>query len=210
MASVSSTMSRCSAFKASVLAPNFQAFSRASWNVTLSIFASRHLMAWACESMRLLCSPMVDQPFQVVSHSRIEPQLLETLPRLDGVDPDHRSSSRIQAAHSAAAAQGQLKWIAIAPQRSSMWMSAGAGAAGGKPSGTKAIGAAALAVVTHRRPKQSRHNCETKVVTPPLKTKADRPKPSNDEGFQGLRSNGVTLQSMPSQRSKVVTAFLMV
>ena len=35
MAGVSSTMSRCSAFKASVLAPNFQAFSRASWNVTL-------------------------------------------------------------------------------------------------------------------------------------------------------------------------------
>ena len=34
---------------ASVLAPNFQAFSRASWNVMLSIFASRHLMAWAWE-----------------------------------------------------------------------------------------------------------------------------------------------------------------
>src|SRR5438105_5775913 len=42
----------------SLLAPNFQAFSRASWNVMLSIFASRHLIACACESMRLLCASM--------------------------------------------------------------------------------------------------------------------------------------------------------
>ena len=61
-----------------------------------------------------------------------------------------------------------------------------------------------------RRPKQSRHNCETKVVTPPLTTTVGRPKPSNDAGFQGLRSKDVTSQSMPAQRSKVVTAFLMV
>lgn len=60
-----------------------------------------------------------------------------------------------------------------------------------------------------RRPKQSRHNCETKVVTPPLMTTAGQPKPSNGAGFQGLRSKGVTSQSMPTQRSKVVSAFLM-
>ena len=49
----------------SVLAPNRQAFSLASWNVMLSILASRHLMPWACESIRLssasmclVCSPM--------------------------------------------------------------------------------------------------------------------------------------------------------
>ena len=57
-AHVSSNSARCWAFMASVLAPNFQAFSRASWNVMLWILASRHLMACACESMRLLCSPM--------------------------------------------------------------------------------------------------------------------------------------------------------
>ena len=57
-ASVSSKRSRCSAFMASVFAPNFQAFSRASWKVMLSIFASRHLMACTCESIRLSCSPM--------------------------------------------------------------------------------------------------------------------------------------------------------
>lgn len=61
----------------------------------------------------------------------------------------------------------------------------------------------------YRRSKQSRHNCETKVVTPPLMTTAGQPKPSNGAGFQGLRSKGVTSQSMPAQRSKVVTAFLM-
>ena len=61
-----------------------------------------------------------------------------------------------------------------------------------------------------RRPKQSRHNCETKVVTPPLMTTAGQPKPSNGAGFQGLRSKGVTSHPAPSQRSKVVTAFLTV
>jgi len=49
---------------------------------------------------------------------------------LDGqphrVDANHRSSSRIQAAHSDAAAQGQLTLIAIGPRRSSTRMSAGA------------------------------------------------------------------------------------
>ena len=59
-----------------------------------------------------------------------------------------------------------------------------------------------------RRQKKSRHSCETKVVTPSLTTTTDRLKPSNDAGFQGLRSKVVTSQSMPTQRSKVVTAFL--
>ena len=39
-----------------------------------------------------------------------------------------------------------------------------------------------------RRPKQSRHSCETKFVTPPLTRTTGGPKPSNDAGFQGLRS----------------------
>ena len=60
--------------------------------------------------------------------------------------------------------------------------------------------------VTERRSKQSCHNCEGKVVTLPLARTAGGLKPSNDEGFQALRSKGVTSQSMPWQRSKVVTA----
>ena len=43
-----------------------------------------------------------------------------------GVDADHRSNSRIQAAHSTAAAAGQVTVIAIAPRRSSTWISEGA------------------------------------------------------------------------------------
>src|SRR5450631_381366 len=49
----------------SVLAPKRQALSRASWNKTLSIFASRHLIPCACASTRLsnasmclVCSPI--------------------------------------------------------------------------------------------------------------------------------------------------------
>ncbi len=64
----------------------------------------------------------------------------------DRIDPDHRSSSRIQAAHSDAPAQGQLTLIAVAPRRSSMRMSAGASAAGGNVSATNAVGATAPAV----------------------------------------------------------------
>jgi len=61
-----------------------------------------------------------------------------------------------------------------------------------------------------RRPKQSCHNCETKVVTPPLTTMADWPEASTDEGFQWLRSKGVTSQLVLRQRIKFVTAFLTV
>ena len=47
------------------------------------------------------------------------------------VDADHRrdsiNNSRIQAAHSAAAAIGQVIFMAAAPRRSSIWMSTGAG-----------------------------------------------------------------------------------
>ena len=43
----------------------------------------------------------------------------------DGVDANHRSSSRIQAAHCEAAAQGQFTVIAVVPRRSSMRMAAG-------------------------------------------------------------------------------------
>jgi hypothetical protein len=56
-----------------------------------------------------------------------------------GVDTDHRSSSRIQLAHSAAAPLGQLTLIAVLPRRSSMRMSAGAAAIdGGSANGTNA------------------------------------------------------------------------
>jgi hypothetical protein len=41
-----------------------------------------------------------------------------------GFQPDHRSSSRIQAAQSPAAAAGQVMVILVAPRRSSMRMSA--------------------------------------------------------------------------------------
>ena len=60
----------------------------------------------------------------------------------------------------------------------------------------------------NRRPKQSRHSCETKVVTPPLTTTTGGPYPSNDAGSQGLRSKAVTLHLTPSQRSKFVTSFV--
>jgi len=62
--------------------------------------------------------------------------------------------------------------------------------------------------VDYRRPKQSRHSCETKVVTPPLTTTTGGPYPSNDAGSQGLRSKAVTLHLTPSQRSKFVTSFV--
>ena len=60
-----------------------------------------------------------------------------------------------------------------------------------------------------RRPKQIRHCCETKSVTPLLMTTAGRQKPSNGAGFRGVRSKVVTLHPTLSQRSKFVTAFLM-
>lgn len=63
-------------------------------------------------------------------------------------------------------------------------------------------------VALTRRPKQSRHSCETKVVTPPLTTTTGGSKPSNGAGFQGLRSNCVTSHLMSMKRSKFVTAFL--
>ena len=72
----------------------------------------------------------------------------------------------------------------------------------------QAVGVLVGAALPRRKPKQSCHNCETKVVTPPLTTMADRPEPSNDAGFQGLRSKGVTWQLVLRQRSKVVTAIL--
>ena len=59
-----------------------------------------------------------------------------------------------------------------------------------------------------RRPKQIRHCCETKSVTPPLMTTAGRQEPSNDAGFRGLRGKAVTSHLTFSQRSKFVTAFL--
>ena len=59
----------------------------------------------------------------------------------DGVEADHRSSSRIQAAHSAAAPPGQLTLIVVALRRNSMRMSTGCGSAGASPSGTNVVGA---------------------------------------------------------------------
>ena len=41
-------------------------------------------------------------------------------------------------------------------------------------------------------------------------TTAAGPKPSNDAGFQGLRSKVVTSKSMPRQRSKVVAERLLI
>ena len=70
----------------------------------------------------------------------------------DGVDPDHRRSSRIHAAHSNAAAQGQLTRIAIRPRRNSMRRSAGAASAGGNCTATKPVGTALLAVVANAAP----------------------------------------------------------
>lgn len=43
------------------------------------------------------------------------------------VDADHRSNSRNQAAHAAAAVIGQVVFMAAVPRRSSIWMSTGAG-----------------------------------------------------------------------------------
>jgi len=40
-----------------------------------------------------------------------------------GIDPDHRSSSRIHAAHCDAASQGQLTLMTVALRLSSTWMS---------------------------------------------------------------------------------------
>ena len=67
----------------------------------------------------------------------------------DGVDPDHRSSSRIHAAHCEAAVHGQLTLIAIGPRRSSMRMSVGTAWAGGNCTGTKAVGTALFAASTN-------------------------------------------------------------
>ena len=63
----------------------------------------------------------------------------------DGVDPDHRSSSPIHAAHCEAAVHSQLTLTAIGPRRSSMRMSVGATWAGGNCAGTKAVGTALFA-----------------------------------------------------------------
>src|SRR4249920_1473917 len=60
----------------------------------------------------------------------------------DCVDPDHRSNSRSQAAHSDAAAHGQLTLIMVAPRRSSIRMSTGAVTTGGNCNGTKVVAAA--------------------------------------------------------------------
>ena len=68
----------------------------------------------------------------------------------------------------------------------------------------------AAPAVRGRRPKQIRHCCETKSVTPPLMTTAGGPKPSNGAGSQGLRSKVVTSHPTLSQRSKSVTALLTV
>jgi hypothetical protein len=62
----------------------------------------------------------------------------------DGVDPDHRSSSRSHAAHTGAAAHGQLTLMRGAPRRSSMRMSAGAGTLGANVSGTNDVDATPL------------------------------------------------------------------
>ena len=62
--------------------------------------------------------------------------------------------------------------------------------------GSLAVAYIWMRIVTSRRPKQSRHSCETKFVTPPLTATTDCPKPSNDAGFQGLRSKCVTSQLM--------------
>ena len=70
----------------------------------------------------------------------------------DGVDPDHRSSSRIQAAHSSAPAQGQLTLIAVAPRRSSMRMSAGAGTLGANVSATNDVDATPLLIAADEAP----------------------------------------------------------
>lgn len=64
-------------------------------------------------------------------------------------------------------------------------------------------------VLQSRRTKQSRHSCEAKFVTQPLTTTTGMPEPSKGARFQGLRSKGVTSQSVPTQRSEVVTLFLM-
>ena len=49
----------------------------------------------------------------------------------DGVDPDHRSSSRTQDAQAPARPGGQRMMIVVGPRVSSMWMSDSPGAAGG-------------------------------------------------------------------------------
>ena len=81
-----------------------------------------------------------------------------------------------------------------------------AGIGAGRTKSSKLMAAS----INCRRPKQIRHCCETKSVTSPFMTTAGQPNPSNDAGFQGLRSKDVTSQSMPTQRSKVVTTLLMV
>src|SRR6516225_601059 len=63
----------------------------------------------------------------------------------DGVDANHRSSSRIQAAHCDAAAHGQLTVMAVVPLRSSMRIAAGSPSAGGNCTGTKVASASLFA-----------------------------------------------------------------
>src|SRR5665213_1485822 len=70
----------------------------------------------------------------------------------DGVDPNHRSSSRIHAAHCEAAAHGQLTLMAIGPRRSSMRMSVGTAWAGGNCTGTKAVATAPLTALANAPP----------------------------------------------------------
>src|SRR6478672_12273411 len=70
----------------------------------------------------------------------------------DRVDSDHRSSSRIQAAHCNAAAHGQVTVIAVAPRRSSMRMAAGASSAGGNCAGTKAVATTPMEVLASAPP----------------------------------------------------------
>jgi len=82
----------------------------------------------------------------------------------DGLDSDHLSSSRIQAAHCAAAVPGHVTAIRVAPRCSSMRMSAGAAAstAAGSASGMKAAtGAGSIWVDACRR-----HLCTTFALIP--------------------------------------------
>ncbi|MDQ0083870.1 hypothetical protein J2W35_004236 [Variovorax boronicumulans] len=73
--------------------------------------------------------------------------VVQPLQRLHGqphrIDPDHRSSSRIQPAHSAPAAIGQDTVIVVAPQRTSVRISAGCATGSGVRTGTNVDAAVA-------------------------------------------------------------------
>src|SRR5687768_3658801 len=83
----------------------------------------------------------------------------------DRLNADHFSNSRIQPAHSAAAATGHITATLVVPRRSSMRMSAaGADTGGGKDTGTKA-GVTATAG-SPLPPARRRHLCTTLALMP--------------------------------------------